>query len=130
MQEYDKVLTPNRLSEFIIDVKTGAFITEWDILKVDEVTGIVSNSEAYPKQKTIEGKTIVDTESFNYAPANYEEAHQCLDVLPASPDKKKGDATYLENQVKKTMKKVWKSPEKYQYRERYRSAKDYQKEGK
>ena len=74
-------------------------------MKVDEVTGIVSNSEAYPKQKTIEGKTIVDTESFNYAPANYEEAHQCLDVLPASPDKKKGDATYLENQVKKTMKK-------------------------
>lgn len=128
VQEYDKVLTPNRLSEFIIDVQTGAFITEWDILKVDEVTGIVSNSEAYPKQKTIEGKTIVDTESFNYAPANYEEAHQCLDVLPASPDKKKGDATYLENQVKKTMKKVWKSPEKYHYRERYRSAKDYKKE--
>ena len=130
VQEYDKVLTPNRLSEFIIDVKTGAFITEWDILKVDEVTGIVSNSEAYPKQKTIEGKTIVDTESFNYAPANYEEAHQCLDVLPASPDKKKGDATYLENQVKKTMKKVWKSPEKYHYRERYRSAKDYKRKNK
>ncbi|MBS4980312.1 MAG: DUF3114 domain-containing protein [Lachnospiraceae bacterium] len=129
-QEYDKVLTPNRLSEFIIDVQTGAFITEWDILKVDEVTGIVSTPEAYPKQKTIEGKTIVDTESFNYAPANYQEAHQCLDVLPASPDKKKGSSVYLENQVKKAMKKVWKSPEKYQYRERYRSAKDYQKEGK
>lgn len=129
MQEYDKVLTPNRLSEFIIDVRTGAFITEWDILKVDEVTGIVSSTEFYPNQKAAEGKTIVDTESFNYAPANHEEAHQCLDVLPASPGKKKENRIYLENKVKKTMKKVWKSPEKYQYRERYRSAKDYQKEG-
>lgn len=129
-QEYDKVLIPNRLSEFIIDVQTGAFITEWDILKVDEVTGIVSSTEAYPNQKAAEGKTIVDTESFNYAPANHEEAHQCLDVLPASPGKKKESTIYLENKVKKTMKKVWKSPEKYQYRERYRSAKDYKKEGK
>lgn len=130
VQEYDKVLTPNRLSEFIINVQTGAFITEWDILKVDEVTGIVSSTEAYPNQKAAEGKTIVDTESFNYAPANHEEAHQCLDVLPASPGKKKESTIYLENKVKKTMKKVWKSPEKYQYRERYRSAKDYQKKGK
>ena len=32
-QKYDKILTPNRLSEFIINVETGEFVTEWDVLK-------------------------------------------------------------------------------------------------
>ena len=37
-QKYDKILTPNRLSEFIINVETGEFVTEWDVLKTKDTT--------------------------------------------------------------------------------------------
>lgn len=126
-QEYDKILTPNHLSEFIINVKTGEFVTEWDVLEVDAAKGVVSSAKAYKIRTEQIEKKLVDTESFNYAPAEYVEAHQMLDVLPATPTSGKDEALYLENMLKKTMKKIWKSPGKIVYKEKYRKPKDYLK---
>lgn len=124
-QKFDKILTPNRLSEFIIDVDTGNFVTIWDILKEDGDI-IVSSAKAYREEEKKAAEKIVDTESFNYAPAEYAEAHQKLDVLPASPTKKTPEL-YLENKLKKAMKETWKSPDKKVYKEKYRKPKDYAK---
>lgn len=124
-QKHDKILTPNRLAEFIVDVETGEFVTEWDVLKKDEEEAVLSRESAYKKARESERKKVVDTESFNYAPADYVEAHQMLDVLPASPSKEK--KFYLENNFKKVLKKVWKSPEKKVYQEKYRKPSDYLK---
>ena len=88
-QKYDKILTPNRLSEFIINVETGEFVTEWDVLKTKDTQTVMSKDSSYKKRKKAPKKKVVDTESFNYAPADYVEAHQMLDVLPASPAKEK-----------------------------------------
>lgn len=124
-QKYDKILTPNRLAEFIVDVKTGEFVTEWDVLKTGEESTVLSRNTSYKKEKESERKKVVDTESFNYAPADYVEAHQMLDVLPASPSKEK--EFYLENDFKKMLKKIWKSPGKKVYQEKYRKPSDYLK---
>ena len=124
-QKYDKILTPNRLSEFIINVETGEFVTEWDVLKTKDTQTVMSKGSSYKKEKESFQKKVVDTESFNYAPADYVEAHQMLDVLPASPAKEK--KLYLENDLKKLLKKTWKSPEKKVYREKYRKPSDYLK---
>lgn len=124
-QKHDKILTPNRLAEFIVDVETGEFVTEWDVLKTGEEANVLSRDASYKKEKENERKKVVDTESFNYAPADYVEAHQMLDVLPASPSKEK--KFYLENNFKKVLKKVWKSPEKKVYEEKYRKPSDYLK---
>ena len=124
-QKYDKILTPNRLSEFIINVETGEFVTEWDVLKTKDTQTVMSKGSSYKKEKESFQKKVVDTESFNYAPADYVEAHQMLDVLPASPAKEK--KLYLENDLKKLLKKTWKSPEKKIYREKYRKPSDYLK---
>lgn len=124
-QKYDKILTPNRLSEFIINVETGEFVTEWDVLKTKDTQTVMSKDSSYKKEKESSQKKVVDTESFNYAPADYVEAHQMLDVLPASPAKEK--KLYLENDLKKLLKKTWKSPEKKIYREKYRKPSDYLK---
>lgn len=124
-QKHDKILTPNRLAEFIVDVETGEFVTEWDVLKTGEEANVLSRDASYKKEKESERKKVVDTESFNYAPADYVEAHQMLDVLPASPSKEK--KFYLENNFKKILKKTWKSPEKKVYEEKYRKPSDYLK---
>ena len=124
-QKHDKILTPNRLAEFIVDVETGEFVTEWDVLKTGEEANVLSRDASYKKEKESERKKVVDTESFNYAPADYVEAHQMLDVLPASPSKEK--KFYLENNFKKKIKKAWKSPEKKVYEEKYRKPSDYLK---
>lgn len=121
----DKILTPNRLSEFIVNVKTGEFVTEWDILKNNQWQDVLSAEKAYSSETMTAEKKIVDTESFNYAPADYVEAHQKLDVLPASPSKKGDSKLYLENDLKRKLKERWKSPNKKEYKEKYRISKDY-----
>lgn len=126
-QTYDKILTPNRLSEFIINVETGDFVTEWDVLKDGAMKNVVSSSVAYRTVEETGAMKLVDTESFNYAPADYVEAHEKLDVLPASPGKKKDEKLYLENALKKQMKEMWKSPDREAYKEKYRTPKDYLK---
>lgn len=126
-QKCDKILTPNRLSEFIINVKTGEFVTEWDVLKDGAMQNVLSSTRCYREESAEGEKKIVDTESFNYAPADYVEAHQKLDVLPASPAKKEKEKMYLENSLKKKMKEIWKSPNKKDYKEKYRTPKDYLK---
>lgn len=124
-QRYDKILTPNRLSEFIIDVKTGDFVTEWDVLENKKNQAVRSAADDYADVGQKAEQKIVDTESFNYAPTDRMEAHNSLDVLPASPSKNK--KKYLENQLKCAMKDIWESPKKGTYREKYKSPKDYLK---
>lgn len=124
-QRYDKILTPNRLSEFIIDVETGDFVTEWDVLENEKSQTVCSSAGKYANIGGKAEQKIVDTESFNYAPADHVEAHNSLDVLPASPSK--NEEKYLENQLKRTMKEIWESPKQKTYKEKYKSAKDYLK---
>mgnify|MGYP002238485558 CR=1 FL=1 len=50
-QKYDKILTPNRLSEFIINVETGEFVTEWDVLKTKDTQTVMSKGSSYKKEK-------------------------------------------------------------------------------
>ena len=100
-------------------------MTEWDVLKTKDTQTVMSKGSSYKKEKESFQKKVVDTESFNYAPADYVEAHQMLDVLPASPAKEK--KLYLENDLKKLLKKTWKSPEKKIYREKYRKPSNYLK---
>lgn len=124
-QRYDKILTPNRLSEFIIDVETGDFVTEWDVLGKEKNKAVESEAENYAEIGKKAEQKIVDTESFNYAPADHVEAHNCLDVLPASPSA--NEKKYLENQLKCFMKEIWESPKVRSYKEKYKSPKDYLK---
>lgn len=126
-QRYDKILTPNRLSEFIINVETGAFVTQWDVLEMREDGTIVSGADGYMQRESDQQCTIVDTESFNYAPADYVEAHDALDVQPATPGDRGKKTPYLENRVKRALKEVWESPGKLIYREKYKASKDYLK---
>ena len=126
-QKYDKILTPNRLSEFIVDVETGAFVTQWDVLKVQKDGTIASGPEGYLKEEDKAQCVIVDTESFNYAPADYMKAHEALDVFPATPPGGRKKAWYLENDMKRALKELWESPGKLVYREKYKSSKDYLK---
>ncbi len=69
----------------------------------------------------------MDTESFNYAPADYMKAHEALDVFPATPPGGRKKAWYLENDMKRALKELWESPGKLVYREKYKSSKDYLK---
>ena len=125
-QRYDKILTPNKLSEFIIDTETGSFVTEWDVLKKTKSNQVQSKPATYKNIEKSEKKKVVNSESFNYAPADYNDAHYRLDVLPATPaDSRK--KTYLDNNFKRSLKKIWKSPERVQYKEKYKSPKDYLK---
>lgn len=125
-QKYDKILTPNKLSEFIIDIETGGFVTEWDVLKKTKDNQVQSKTTAYENIEKSQKKKVVNSESFNYAPADYNDAHHRLDVLPATPaDSKK--KTYLDNDFKSSLKKIWQSPKRIQYKEKYKSPKDYVK---
>ncbi|WP_461810821.1 DUF3114 domain-containing protein [Faecalimonas sp.] len=125
-QKYDKILTPNKLSEFIVDVETGSFVTEWDVLSKTESSQVQSKVAAYENIEKSQKKKVVNSESFNYAPADYDDAHYRLDVFPATPVDKK-NKTYLENDLKKSLKKIWKSPTRIEYKEKYKSPKDYLK---
>lgn len=125
-QRYDKILTPNKLSEFIIDIETGSFVTEWDVLAKTKSNQVQSKTSAYKNIEKSQKKKVVNSESFNYAPADYNDAHYRLDVLPATPaDRKK--KTYLDNGFKRCLKKIWQSPKRAQYKEKYKSPKDYLK---
>lgn len=126
-QKYDKILTPNRLSEFIVDVETGTFVTQWDVLEIKKDGTIASGPEGYLKRAGKEQSVIVDTESFNYAPADYVEAHHALDVAPATPSGKVKQSPYLENQLKSMLKEEWESPRRFLYKEKYKSSGDYLK---
>lgn len=125
-QRYDKILTPNKLSEFIIDTKTGSFVTEWDVLAKMKNNTVQSKESAYKNIEKMQKKKVVNSESFNYAPADDNDAHYKLDVLPATPtDSRK--RTCLDNNLKRSLKKIWKSPKRVQYKEKYQSSKDYLK---
>lgn len=98
-QENDKITTKNGLSEFIVNVTTGKFMTQWDVLQ-EENGKIGIFSEGY-QPNTLKGKELVETESFNYSDQAKE--HQLFDVAPASAQQG------LEHDAKIAAKKYWKS---------------------
>ena len=81
-QRYDKILTPNKLSEFIIDIETGSFVTEWDVLAKTKSNQVQSKTSAYKNIEKSQKKKVVNSESFNYAPADY---NDCLLYTSPSP---------------------------------------------
>lgn len=98
-QENDKVTTKNGLSEFIINVTTGKFITQWDILQEKNGQVGIFSKEYHPE--SLQAKEIVETESFNYS--NQAKEHQLFDVEPARANEG------LEHPIKVVAKKYWKS---------------------
>lgn len=118
-QVNDKITTKNGLSEFIVDVTTGDFVTQWDVLEVKESEIGIFSDDYHPN--TLQGKAIVETESFNYS--NQAKMHQLFDVDPA------GAHHGLEHSIKIAAKKYWKSEEWRflggNYFERYKKKSDY-----
>lgn len=118
-QVNDKITTKNGLSEFIVDVTTGDFVTQWDVLEVKESEIGIFSDDYHPN--TLQGKAIVETESFNYS--NQAKMHQLFDVDPA------GAHHGLEHSIKIAAKKYWKSGEWRflggNYFERYKKKSDY-----
>ena len=118
-QENDKITTKNGLSEFIVNVKTGQFVTQWDVLQEKDGEVGIFSGDYHPN--TLKGKAIVETESFNYS--NQAKMHQLFDVDPA------GAHHGLEHSIKIAAKKYWKSEEWRflggNYFERYKKKSDY-----
>ncbi len=118
-QENDKITTKNGLSEFIVNVKTGQFVTQWDVLQEKDGEVGIFSGDYHPN--TLKGKAIVETESFNYS--NQAKMHQLFDVDPA------GAHHGLEHSIKIAAKKYWKSEEWTfrggNYFEHYKQKSDY-----
>lgn len=121
-QHNDKIKSHNGLSEFIVRVKVGSFATQWDNLRtvdnhsffIREAGRVIglrqqlvnSNPNAY-ELKGLNGKEIVDTESFNYSARDNRKigdlSHSLLDVEPANA------GLGLEHDVKILAKQTWKT---------------------
>lgn len=115
----NKVTTKNGLSEFIVNVETGEFVTQWDVLQ--EQNGQVGIFSDDYQPDSLAGKKMVETESFNYSKNPQE--HPLFDVIPANA--KKG----LEHDLKIAAKKYWKSEtwvvNGRRYVEKYTKKSDY-----
>lgn len=118
-QENDKITTKNGLSEFIVNVRTGKFVTQWDVLHEKNGEIGIFSEDYHPN--TLEGKKIVEGESFNYS--NHPKQHQIFDVVPARA------SSGLEHHLKIAAKKYWKSEEWItqggNYSEKYKKKKEY-----
>lgn len=75
-----------RMAEFILDMQTGAFVSEWDVYHIDGQGRYDSDPSHYP---VVAGEAIANTASFNYGfsygqnldvPYKYRHSHQRLDV--------------------------------------------------
>lgn len=121
-QHNDKIKSHNGLSEFIVNVQDGSFATQWDVLRTvdgqsffiwegNQVVGLraclVDSRPTDYDLSGLNGKEIVDTESFNYSAKDdrkvADSSHTLLDVAPANG--KLG----LEHDIKLQAKKTWKS---------------------
>ncbi|CAK8054034.1 DUF3114 domain-containing protein [Eupransor demetentiae] len=72
-----KVQVPEKekMSEFIVNFKTGNFVSEWNVLQLDD-DGIITDPSAYDNEDL---KAIADTESFNYGQV-HKASHRLLDI--------------------------------------------------
>lgn len=115
-----KRLTPNFHSEFILD-KSGAFISQWDILEERWTGEIISDPDYYLRKqpKNYEEK-LMNGESFNYANRN-DQQHDLLDGNPPGR---------FDHELRKQVKTKWLSPtpEMYDYKQdRKAKVDDYSK---
>ncbi|MHC5217768.1 DUF3114 domain-containing protein [Enterococcus sp. LJL128] len=121
-----KVKTANGLSEFIIHVETGEFISQWNQLRTQDglpvfieqagaVTGIrhqlIDSSVSSYDLKGRSGKEIADTESFNYDSGfldwlPWRRRHERYDMKPGGQEK-------LDSDIRKRAKKEWPFPKRY-----------------
>lgn len=108
--ENKKRLTPDFHSEFIID-RRGGFVSQWNVLEVDEHGKVISDIDYYQRKYQKQGeeawieaqRQIMDTESFNYAPKN-NKVHQRLDIEPPR---------LFDTDLRRQIAKEWKSPCKH-----------------
>lgn len=120
----DKLLSHDKNGEFIINMKTKKFNTEWDVLKVSRTHGyhVVSDPAFLNTLTHRQKREIVDAESFNYASPLDFGGHYALDIAPAtppSPNVFKPSSEYLENDIKRKLKDMLMTPDAMIYHEHY-----------
>lgn len=131
-QTNDKITTQNGLSEFILNVETGCFVSQWNQLELTSggrlfdgqreitkqlLTEAVISDPSYYELSGEAGKEIADTESFNYDRGfldwlPWRRNHQRFDMKPGGQEK-------MDSDLRKQAKKCWRFPKRYV--ERYRS---------
>ncbi len=96
-----------RMIEFIVDIATGQFVSEWNVYH-ETATGVI---DADPTHYSIaELHEVADTESFNYGvpygqyhvPARYRGTHQRLDIQQP-----------VNSAIRQRAKKDWRYPRDY-----------------
>ena len=96
-----------RMIEFIVDIDTGQFVSEWNVYH-ETITGTVDTDPMHYSITDLH--EVADTESFNYGvpygqyhvPARYRETHQQLDVQQP-----------VNSAIRQRAKKYWRYPRDY-----------------
>lgn len=117
-QVNDKIETDDRHSEFIVDTDTGAFVSQWDILKVCPPAGDNGPVISLPADIRRDAKAqrqLLNSESFNYAVGP---KHVLYDVLPASAEAGKSLDYHIKQQLKSSAD--WREVERSDYTEMFK----------
>ncbi len=104
---YRRYANPARMIEFIVDIETGKFISQWNIYRFDNQGRVDSDPTHY---STNQLRQIADTESFNYGipygeyyvTGKYRHTHQRLDITQPT-----------DSQLRRIAKKYWQAPIDY-----------------
>lgn len=140
VQVNDKIETWDRLSEFIVDTRSGMFVSQWDVLE-EQVCGPEDRAAApgeagatdkedmsgpagmrtrivlpsYIERDTEAQRSLLNSESFNYAGGG--PAHFRFDILPAAAEAEKSlDYTYKQQLKSST---AWRNAERREYKEMF-----------
>ena len=104
---YRRRENPARMIEFIIDIDTGAFVSEWNVYR-RRLDGTIDADPAH--YSTADRQQIANTESFNYGLSRGpyhlwprdRQSHQCLDVQQPR-----------DSQIRRHAKQEWHTPRQY-----------------
>ena len=111
-QVNDKIETHDRHSEFIVDTDTGAFVSQWDVLQIQDRTVVLPPDIA---RDAAAQRRLLNSESFNYATGP---KHFLFDVLPAAAEAKKSLDYALKQQLKSGAD--WREVERSEYTEMFK----------
>ena len=98
---------PARMIEFIVEIATGKFVSQWNVYHFDEQGRIDTNPANY---STDQLRQVADTESFNYGipyggypvVGKYRHTHQLLDINQPT-----------NSELRQVAKKYWQAPLDY-----------------